>query len=450
MHARTSLIIFLCILFTGAAPMLQAAPSGPDTLGGKTYSLQECVKLALARNSTLIRSANEVERSATYKTQAVGQFIPDLSASASWSRSDQDSYGVRGGSFYSSRNSYSYSVRSGLVLFDGMRNFNGVDQSINTLRASEQGNERSRQNIVFTVRQLFYNSLRLEQLRKVSESNLERSTKQLDRVREFNTVGSVPLADVYRQQSQVGRDELALQQTSTDHENSIVDLQTMIGADPRERLIPDATAIPSTITPADMDSYRNSLNQYDAMITEALERRADYRQAEYTLNASENSKAMAFSGHLPTLSAFAQYSWQNLEPKDFALYDRFAYGLNLSIPILQNFQVLTSVQRAEIDRRNAEETITELRRTIAGDIRKAWNALLSAEKSVEISRRNLVSAEEDQRIANERYSIGAGTLLDLIIANTGLTAAQSDIVNANFYYLISREQLEYELGRISF
>ena len=122
MHVRTSLTALLCVLTMGAGAIAQSSKPGTVPPEGKKYTLQECVTFALVHNSTLIRSGNEIRRSATYKTEAVGQFIPDLSASASWSRSDQDSYGVRGGSFYSSRNSYSYMVRSGLVLFDGMRN----------------------------------------------------------------------------------------------------------------------------------------------------------------------------------------------------------------------------------------------------------------------------------------------------------------------------------------
>ncbi len=430
------------------APASDAAAQ-EQTPRGRT--LEECVQLALQNNPDLRRSGSEIARAGTYKQQAFGQFLPSLSASAGWTRTDKDRYSLLPSGLITSRNSYDYSISSSLVLFDGLNNIYGADRGILNARAAESGHQRRRQDVIFLVKQGFYNSLRLQQLVKVNESNLERSRKQLERVRAMNQVGSVPLADVYRQQVQVGRDELGLLQSENDFRNSLVDMQTMLGLDPRSPFDIDAAGLAESVDSAGMARYRTELSDYPELVRRALDARSDYRQTEFALRSAEKGVGIARSAVFPTVSAFARYGWNNIVLEEFTSsgFTDFSYGLRISLPIFSNFNVSTAIERAEIDRSDAATYLSEQERAIASGVQKSLNTLAAAEKNVEISTRTLRSALEDQRIATERYSIGAGTLLDLIVANANLTAAQSDVVNATFNYLTARAQVEYQLGILS-
>ncbi|MBN1448870.1 MAG: TolC family protein, partial [Bacteroidetes bacterium] len=186
------------------------------------------------------------------------------------------------------------------------------------------------------------------------------------------------------------------------------------------------------------------------MVDAAMQSRADFRQAELGVQSAEKAVSIASSGHLPSLTAFAQYTWNNLELADFDLYDRFFYGVSLNIPIFSNFQISGQVERSEIMLKDSEYAFEQLRRTISTEIMRAMNDLEMSEKNVAISANKLQSAREDQRIAQERYNLGAGTLLDLITANANLTLAEADVVNATFGYLTAQKQMDYQLGRIDY
>ncbi|MDH7514853.1 MAG: TolC family protein [Bacteroidota bacterium] len=417
----------------------------------KSYTLQDCIAVGRARNADLLRSRGERERYGTYKTQAFGQFLPSLSIGAGWTRLDKDRYSYLPSGFVTSRNTYDYSITSSLTLFDGLSNLSTADRSILLLQAAEQGLARRDQDVVFLVQQGFYNALRLRQLVRVNESNLARSRKQLEHVRELNAVGSVPLADVYRQQVQVGKDELALLQAENEYRNALVDLQNQLGLDPREPFDINPAGIPETIDSLDMVHYRQGLSPFDALVRRALSSRPDYRQSMLTLHGAEKGIMISRAGYLPTISAFARYSWSNILLERFTAsdYTDFSYGLRFTWGLLNNLNVSTAVQRSKIDREEAEIALAELEREIAAELQKSINTLTLAEKNIDISTRTLRSALEDQRIAQERYTLGAGTLLDLIVANTNLTAAQSDVVNATFQYLTARAQVEYQLGLLS-
>jgi outer membrane protein TolC len=49
-------------------------------------------------------------------------------------------------------------------------------------------------------------------------------------------------------------------------------------------------------------------------------------------------------------------------------------------------------------------------------------------------------------VQQERYRLGAGTLLDLLTAEANLTQAQVSLVQARYNYLTARAQLEALVG----
>jgi outer membrane protein len=419
-----------------------------STTHNKKFTIDDCITTALTNNPDVRRSEHDIDRSLTYKQQAFGSFLPTLSGSASWTRLDQDIFQQRGDSYTASRNSYNYSVQSSLLLFDGMNNFITADRSILNQKAAENDLVRSRQDIRFNVHQKFYNCMRLKQLINTNQANLERSQKQLARIRELNAVGSVPKADVYRQEVQAGRDELTLLQSQNDYVNALVDLQAYLGLDPADEFAIDDSSVPPEPGAQEMVQFRTGLGDFQSLVRTALEHRADFQSSKTTLEYTRKGVSSARSAHYPTLRAFAEYTWNNNELAGFNQYDRFGYGLSLEIPVFAGFQTSSAVERAELDYLDKKNTTSQLERTIAAGIRTALNALNNAEKNLEIARRTLASAREDQRVANERYTVGAGTLLDLIVANSNLMSAEADVINANFSYLTARKQVEYQLGNI--
>jgi len=79
-------------------------------------------------------------------------------------------------------------------------------------------------------------------------------------------------------------------------------------------------------------------------------------------------------------------------------------------------------------------------------VKKALLDLEAARKQYEVGQKALVSAGEDLKIDGERYNLGAGTLLDMLVANANLVSAQANSINAVYNYITSHRNLEYSLG----
>ena len=60
---------------------------------------------------------------------------------------------------------------------------------------------------------------------------------------------------------------------------------------------------------------------------------------------------------------------------------------------------------------------------------------------------SVAAATEDLRVQQERYRLGASTIVDVLTSQEALNQAEVDVVNARFDYLRAKAQIEALIGR---
>ena len=71
----------------------------------------------------------------------------------------------------------------------------------------------------------------------------------------------------------------------------------------------------------------------------------------------------------------------------------------------------------------------------------------TAEARVDIQRQSVIAGEEDLRVQQERYNLGAGTLLDLITSQSTLITARQALIQARLDARTAKAQIEALIGR---
>jgi outer membrane protein TolC len=115
--------------------------------------------------------------------------------------------------------------------------------------------------------------------------------------------------------------------------------------------------------------------------------------------------------------------------------------------LLTGFSREANQVSASVGRDNAVSQAADTRRLVNTLVTQQMAVLATAFQQIDIANENLAAAQEDLRVQNERYRVGAATILDLLISQAALTSAEVNMIQTRFTYLVARSQLEATVGR---
>ena len=418
-------------------------------------TLEKAIGIALNKNSTLLKSSNQISSFESGVQAAWGNFLPTLGASANWQWNKTDQQGayidangqVVNGS--QQLRSYGIGVGSRWTLFDGLANLATLSQSENDLESAQYTLARIKQDIVYQTMSYYYRVVYNSQLLNVKKDDLKWNEKNLETIKERNRLGAATLADVYQQEVAKGNAELELIRTENQLETTKKDLLFYLGIDVLEEFTftDTLTSMDSEILNSNLLSDYQDLNE---LVSNALNQRDDYKSAMLNFESSKEGVTIAQSGHLPSLVADGNYSWFGNTVSEIDKNKSLQFGLSLNIPIFEGWSVTNRVQIAEVQSKNSEIELSDLEREIKKEIKTNFLDLQAAQKGLVVSEKNISAARENLKIEQEKYALGSGKLLDVLIANSRYTTALSDLLNNQFAYIVLSQQLKYNLGILDY
>ena len=95
----------------------------------------------------------------------------------------------------------------------------------------------------------------------------------------------------------------------------------------------------------------------------------------------------------------------------------------------------------------AEAQLRDARFLARQNLIQQLGALRTAEERIRIQQASVAAAQEDLRVQQQRYNLGASTLLDLLASQTTLDAARAALIQARQDYRVARAQIEAIIGR---
>jgi len=434
-------------------------------------SLGDCISLALESSPTLMVSQERQIIAGQDIRSAYGQFLPSVSFSGSYQKSDRTDFDVEQYDYVphtiythdsagdstswmqsvpvskgvdDNSISTTYKTLSGtaeLNIFAGMSKFSTLSSAKNSMKAAEASSGYTRQLIIEDVITAYFNLLRYHELLKVAAETRDQAGKELERTETYFRLGSAAKSDVLQQRVRHENTKLDVVISDNNVKKAFVDLAYTMN-----RPLAAAFTIDSTVLHTQFE-----VEELTSLYEEALAQRLDLQSNKHSLDARNDDITTATSGVFPRLDVYANYSRSDNEsPYKFGsqISANTAYGARISWNVFDRFQTLSRRSQAKANARIAEYEFEQARLNVQVEIRQLFNTLVEAREKAHVSRETIIQSEEELRLAQERFRVGAGTTLDVIVAQVNLANSRGQEVQAMCDFLIGEAKMARAVGRL--
>ncbi len=423
---RTSLGVLGLMLGLSAAAGAQQAP---------TVTLDDAIRLSLQHSPTVIQARGQVSNAAAGKLEAIGNWLPSVSASSGYStQPGSERFDDVTQTFVTpATSSYSGRLNASIQLFSGFRRL-AENRAATADRASADAALVDQEfQVILQTKQSFFNALAANELVQVAERSIQRAEEQQRISKDKLAAGTAIRSDTLRGRVEIGNARLQKLNAETQRATAEANLGRLVGANGPIRPAADSTLF-QPFTPDTAQLRMEAVAQSPSVI-----------EADAAARAAEASVSVARAQYFPTVSA--SYSRSTSGSALNSLRGSWSAGVSLSWPLFNGFSREASVTRSESSRESARASAEDSRREVNALLTQYLAALAAAEQSLEIAQSSLAAADEELRVVQERYRLGMATIIDVLASQISLEQAEVDIVRSRLDYLVAKAQIEALIGR---
>lgn len=206
------------------------------------------------------------------------------------------------------------------------------------------------------------------------------------------------------------------------------------------RVLGIAADSPTQVDKVEIPVSTYEVNIPDAISTaEALRPEVKIQQTSVALN--KTNIALQRTGAKPTLGISGHYDYvstQSFSNQNFS----YTAAATLSIPIWDGGVTKAKVDQAYADLYSSKDTLEQTKLRVSQEVSNAALVLVEAAKRTKSTAENVKLAEEALRLANVRYDAGIAVLVEVTNAESQLTQARFNEVNALYDYAIALADLQ--------
>ena len=410
-------------------------------------TLQDAVDMAVERNINIKQSELNQKNSELNRSDAIGNFLPSISASANHQWNIGRSVNVTTNIIEGVTTQFSSgNLNIGLPIYSGSRNVYQLHRANLEILASKYQLEDIKDDIKLFVANSYLQIMFNSEILKVQQSQLEITKAELKRTKDLIETGIFSPRQIYEIEASLASQEQNVVQAENNLRDAKLNLSQLLLIDDYESfdIAYEDFSIP----------FSDILDRNPKEILEkSLTFRNDIKLAETNISIAEKDIKISKSLRLPSITSF--YSWNtrisylDLTPNfedQFNLNKGQTYGLALNIPIFQGNAIKNNIERTKVNLQRLEYQYDQEKLNLENTINQAYFDLIGAIKLYEASNKTVMSLQSAFEDASDQFLIGSLNSFDFIQSKQRYETALSENVRAKFDYIFRLKVLEFYFG----
>ncbi len=432
-----------------------------------TLSLDDCIEQALKNNQNVIRARNNVKNADGAVLNSFGAFLPSVDVGGGYRKTITDEYnyfppaefipydtGLIGDtvivdSLYAlptseatgggSSSSWSASISAGITLFNGGRNYYNYKGAKADKKYYDYTAEATEQDLIYQVKAQYFVYLKTLDQNKTAVEAVKRGEEQLKLAQSKYEVGSASKSDVLKAKVQYGNDRLSLISAENAVKVEHANLAYLIGLDVNSDVDFSSDYKPKSYDGTEMDAIKFGMAHHPGLLAN-----------DYNLMAAKYDVRSTRGRYFPTWTLNVSRGWSNPTWSGLTKFSSedasWSISSSISLPLFENFSHKRDIIRSKATYNNAKADYFYRKNQVALDIKEAFLYINRSNQALQVARDNVNAAAEDMSLVQEKYNLGAATILELLDAQVSLITAENSEIEAVFDYNLAVAKLENAIG----
>lgn len=428
--------------------LIQTQPEEVEIVGTQPLTLEETVELSYRNNPDLQTALLELEqtqeglreaRAALFPTVSLNSTLQGQNVTEQRGTSFDPTTGqtTGGGTFEELGASFTAQLDVVYNIFSSGQRDASIRAAEEQVRLQELEVERRREELrINTVNEYYDLQTAIESIR-INDAFLEEAVRNLRDTSLREEVGVGTRFDVLRAEVQVAN-------ARQDLENANRDRQVAQRTLARRLNVPPSL----TITTVPVQVVGNWPLTLEESIVLAYQNRAELEQQLVQSDINEQLARAELAALGPQVDLFATYQVSDILTQAGNLDDDYQFGARLSWTLFEGGAARARARQRELDSEIAERTFEDTRNTVRLAVESAFYNLQSNRTNIDTASLAVEQASEALELANLRFDAGVGTQLDILNAQSELTDAEVNLVQAQVGYNRSLADLERAISNI--
>lgn len=397
----------------------------------QSVTLAQAIAIAAAQSPSL-QIARDDYRLAQVNVAIVrtGE-LPSLSVNAAVQRGNQFEFGTSSGT--------SASVNLQQLIFDGGK----LLAEIRSAQASDVGAastyQRSAQQLAYNVGHAYYAALQAHDAVTLTDEILKQNRAAEDLIRAQIAAGVASHVDLATAHVPTQRTLVQLAQTKAADAAAQVVFVNTLGLHANAQVVPTEVTVGTVSEPP----------TYDVAVKQALLLRPDFAASQQTVKAAEQALRAARRGSAPQVFLTGFVGSESTSPSGGSFVPVNAAGAVLNFPLYDQGLTVAQTHQAEVQLDLARQALTQSELGVESEVHQALDLLNGAREALNEADREQAQARSVLRDTQEQYRAGIVQLLSLLNAQSDLTSAENDRLNALYELQQSEQTYQFAVGEIS-
>ena len=427
------------VLALALLAMMATGAKAQDTL---RITLQEAIQIALSENPTIKVADQEIQLKKEANREVIWGLLPDVSLVGNFNHTiEKQSFAIMGQVMrVGTMNNASGGLTASLPVFAPAL-YQSMSLTKTDVKLAMEKARSSRLDMVNQVTKAFYQLLLAQDGYLVLQKSYKQSEDNFNIVDAKFKQGKVSEYDKISAEVQMRSLKPSVVSAGNGVNLAMLQLKVLLGME---------SNMPVTVV-GNLKDYEMAMftRQAQPQPADIIAGNTTLRQLDLNYDMLKKNLKLKYTNFMPTLALSFQYMYtsmsENWKIGDYKWNPYSTIGLSLSIPLFKGGNY-SQVKQAKLQMKQLDQTRINTERQLKMQAQSYLDNMAPSSEQVVSNKEAVLQAEKGRTIAEKRYEVGRGTILELNSSEVALTQAQLTYNQSIYDYLVAKADLDLVMG----